>query len=67
MKKQNIIIIASILFMLIGFVCLAQSVPPPSPSGRTPGPPGDTVPIDGGVLLGILAGVFIGVKKLLKR
>ncbi|WP_233586833.1 PID-CTERM protein-sorting domain-containing protein [Formosa maritima] len=53
---------ASILFVLISFVCVAQSTPPPP---MPPPPPG--LPIDGGVLAGLFLGVFIGVRKLLKR
>lgn len=64
MKIQNKKTIASILFVLISFVCLAQgsgNPPPPTP----PPPPG--FPIDGGVM-GVLAlGLLYGVKKLLRK
>ncbi|MBU3820500.1 hypothetical protein KO566_00375 [Flavobacteriaceae bacterium XHP0103] len=60
-KKRKI---ASILFVLIiSTVCLAQGdgLPPPGP---TP-PPG--LPIDGSVLVGLVVGLFYGVKKILKN
>ncbi|MEN3323739.1 hypothetical protein VP395_08370 [Mariniflexile soesokkakense] len=57
---QNKRIIASILFVLISFVCVAQGGPPP------PGPPPPVgLPIDGGVLMGVCVGLFYGAKKLL--
>lgn len=55
---QNKRIIASVLFVLISLVCFAQDPPPPGP----PVPPG--FPIDGGVLLGVIVGLFYGVKKM---
>jgi len=60
MNIQNKRIFASILFVLISFVCVAQKVPPPP----TPPPPG--LPIDGGILLGFFVALFYGTKKLLK-
>jgi len=63
MKIQNKKTFASILFVLISFVCVAQGGMPPPPA--PPPPPG--FPIDGGVLAGLFIGVVIGVKKLLKR
>ncbi|HLV14573.1 MAG TPA: hypothetical protein VKY41_05285 [Xanthomarina sp.] len=63
MKIQNKKTFASILFVLISFVCVAQGGMPPPPA--PPPPPG--LPIDGGVLAGLFIGVVIGVKKLLKR
>ena len=62
MKIQNKKMVASILFVLISFVCIAQNTPPPP---VPPPPPG--LPIDGGVLVGLCIGIVIGVKKLLKR
>lgn len=59
MIMQNKRIIASILFVLISFVCAAAQGPPPP---ATP-PPG--LPIDGGVLIGVCVGLFYGAKKLL--
>ncbi|MFG6685256.1 PID-CTERM protein-sorting domain-containing protein [Mariniflexile sp. HNIBRBA6329] len=56
---QNKRIFASILFVLISFVCVAQGGPPP------PGPPPVGLPIDGGILAGICVGLFYGVKKLI--
>ncbi|WP_346881787.1 hypothetical protein [uncultured Algibacter sp.] len=54
-------IVTSILFVLIGFVCIAQApdtMPPPGP----PPPPG--TPIDGGLLYGMAFALFYGIKKL---
>jgi len=56
---QNKRIIASILFVLISFVCAAQ-MPPPGPPAPPPG-----LPIDGGVLMAMFVGLFYGAKKLL--
>ena len=59
---QNKRIIASILFVLISVVCVAQASPPP------PGaPPPFGLPIDGGVIFGLCCGLFYGAVKLLKR
>ncbi|OIQ23442.1 hypothetical protein [Lacinutrix sp. MedPE-SW] len=56
---------ASILFILISFVCAAQTPFDPPPPSQPPTPPG--TPIDGGLLfllvLGILYGAFIAYKK----
>lgn len=65
MGIQNKKIIASILFVLISFVCMAQRAgdgipPPPSP----PPPPG--LPIDGALPFLLLAGIFYGIKNKLK-
>ena len=62
MKIQNKEIIASILFVLISFVSVAQGFGPPPPS--PPPPPG--LPIDGGIIALLGLGIFYGVKKLLK-
>jgi len=64
MRVQNKKIIASILFVLISFVCVAQGSgmpPPPAP----PPPPG--LPIDGATTMVLLAGLFYGIKKTLKN
>ncbi|WP_370477316.1 PID-CTERM protein-sorting domain-containing protein [Tamlana flava] len=59
-------ILASILFVLISFICSAQGGPILPPPGTPPPPPG--LPIDGGVFLGMVFALFYGVKKLvLKR
>ena len=63
MTIQNKRIFASILFVLISFVCSAQGNMPPPP--LPPSFPG--LPIDGGVIIGACVGVFYGAKKLLKR
>lgn len=65
MGIQNKKIFASILFVLISFVCMAQRTsdsipPPPSP----PPPPG--LPIDGALPVLLLAGIFYGIKSKLK-
>ncbi len=59
---QNKKIVASVLFVLISFVCLAQTGGPPPPA--PPPPPG--LPIDGGVLGALVLGLLYGVKKLHK-
>jgi len=61
MKIQNSKIVASILFILISFVCVAQTGPPPP---QPPPPPG--LPIDGGVIFALIAGLFYGITRLLK-
>ena len=63
MKIQNKRLFASILFVLISFVCVAQEEPPP------PATPPVTVglPIDGGVFLGACFAIFYGVKKILGK
>ncbi|MFV9551788.1 hypothetical protein [Algibacter sp. PT7-4] len=61
MTIQNKRIIASILFVLISFVCAAQTLPEPPPPGPPP-PPG--FPIDGGILAGVMFALFYGIKKL---
>jgi hypothetical protein len=60
MNIQNKRIIASILFVLISFVCVAQKLPPPP----TPPPPVG-LPIDGGVLIGVFVAIIYGAKKML--
>ena len=62
MRIQNKKIIASILFVLISFVCIAQGSGPPPPS--PPPPPG--LPIDGGILALLGLGLVYGIKKLFK-
>jgi hypothetical protein len=62
MNIQNKRIVASILFVLISFVCMAQGKLPPPP---TPPPPPPGLPIDGGILMGVFVAVFYGVKKIL--
>lgn len=62
MKMPKIKIVASILLMLISFVCFAQAGVPPPP--MPPPPPG--LPIDGGVFTGLIAGLFYGAYRLFK-
>ncbi len=62
MALQNIRILASILFVLVSCVCFAQAPPPPAPP---PPPPG--LSIDGGVIVGLLAGLAYGVKRLMAK
>lgn len=59
MTEQNKKLFASILFLLISFICIGQEEPPP------PGPPAPGLPIDGGVLFGMIFALFYGVRKLL--
>ena len=63
---QNKRIFASILFVLISFVCMAQELPPPQgrPGGPPP-PPG--LPVDGMVLFVLVLGVIYGIKKRLEH
>jgi len=62
MRIQNKKTFASILFVLISFVCVAQNVPtPPAP----PPPPG--TPIDGGILICMVLGLIYGVSKMLRN
>jgi hypothetical protein len=61
MTIQKKRIIASILFVLISFVSLAQVTPPPPPPS---GPPPVGFPIDGGIFIGIVVALFYGVKKV---
>ncbi|MCL6293506.1 PID-CTERM protein-sorting domain-containing protein [Jejuia spongiicola] len=63
MTIQNKRIFASILFVLISFVCVSQGSGPPPPA--PPVPPG--TPIDGGLIAGACFALFYGAKKLLKR
>ncbi|TYA74244.1 hypothetical protein [Seonamhaeicola marinus] len=68
MTVQNRRIFASILFVLISFVCFSQTggekLPPvPGTPGGPVGPPG--FPIDGGVILGVIFALCYGAKKLL--
>jgi len=62
MKIQNKRLFASILFVLISFVCVAQKPPEPL---KPPGPPG--LPIDGWVLLGACFAILYGVKKIVNN
>lgn len=63
---QNKRIFASILFVLISFVCVAQGGGTPAPPPPLPPPPPGT-PIDGGIFAGACFALFYGVKKLLKK
>lgn len=62
MKMQYKRILASVLFVLISFVCVSQTLPPPGPP-----PPGPGFPIDGGVMSGIAFAIFYGVRKLVLK
>jgi len=52
--------LASILFILISFVCSAQNFPPPPQP--PPGPVG--LPIDSGLILLFVAGILFGIYKM---
>lgn len=71
MSIQNKKIIASILFVLISFVCVGQdgipALPPPQERGTMSGPPPPGLPIDGASAILIIAGLFYGIKKTLKN
>jgi len=62
MKVQNKRILTSILFVLISFTCVSQDIPPPGPTPPYGFPP---LPIDGGIISGIVFAIFYGVRKLL--
>ena len=64
MGIQNKKIFASILFVLISFVCMAQD--PPGPGGPPPPPPPGLAPIDGPLPFLLLAGLIYGIRKKLK-
>lgn len=64
MTIQNRRIFASILFVLISFVCVAQDGSPPPPGPPVP-PPG--FPVDGGVILGAVFALCYGAKKVLAQ
>lgn len=63
MRIQNKKILASILFVLISFVCVAQGDAPPPPA--PPPPPG--LPIDGMLPAAMLLALFYGIKKSFKK
>ena len=58
---QNKRIFASILFVLISFVCVAQGGDPPPPMP----PPPVGLPVDEGIFVLLLLGIFYGIKKVL--
>jgi hypothetical protein len=62
MRIQNKKILASILFVLISFVCVAQGSQPPPP--MPPPPPG--LPIDDALPVLFLMALFFGIVKKLK-
>ena len=57
LNKQTL---ASILFLLMSFVCVAGPMPPPP---GPPPPPG--LPIDGFLIYGVVIALIFGVKKIL--
>ncbi|OMP32380.1 hypothetical protein [Mangrovimonas xylaniphaga] len=63
MKVQNKKILASVLFVLVSFMCAAQELPPPEPKGTIP--PG--LPIDGLVPLLLALAGFYGVRMKIKQ
>ncbi|MEM5565719.1 hypothetical protein WNY78_11420 [Psychroserpens sp. AS72] len=63
MRIQNKKILASILFVLISFVCVAQGGDPPPP--MPPPPPG--LPIDGFTTLALVVGAYLGIKKTIQN
>jgi len=63
MRIQNKKIFASILFVLISFVCASQGGDPPPP--MPPPPPG--LPIDGFTSLALIVGCYLGIKKSIQN
>nr|WP_321221381.1 hypothetical protein [uncultured Psychroserpens sp.] len=63
MRIQNKKILASILFVLISFVCAAQGGDPPPP--MPPPPPG--LPIDGFTTFALVVGAYLGIRKTIKN
>lgn len=72
MTIQNKRIVASILFVLISFGCMASGLQgppdhannPPHPNGGPGAPPPPPFPIDGGIIVGLLIGLSYGAKKI---
>ncbi|WP_299129166.1 PID-CTERM protein-sorting domain-containing protein [uncultured Winogradskyella sp.] len=60
MKTKNIL--ASVLFLFMGIVCIAQVTTPPPPT--PPPPPG--LPIDSGIVVLFLVALSYGVYKTYK-
>jgi len=60
MQSKNML--ASIVFMFIGFISMAQGGTPPPP--MPPPPPG--LPIDGGVVVLFIAAIAYGIYKAYK-
>jgi len=63
MGIQNKKIFASILFVLISFVCTALQIPEP-PLGPPPPPPG--LPINTALPILLVVALFYGIKKKLE-
>ncbi|MGC6430400.1 MAG: hypothetical protein ACON5F_05105 [Jejuia sp.] len=64
MMIQNKRILTAALFVLISISCYAVDpgdLPPPGT------PPGPGLPIDAGVIIGLVVGLFYGGKKMLKK
>jgi len=61
MTIQNKRIFASILFVLISFVCMAQGMGDNPPPPRPPPPPG--LSLDVGIIVLFFIAVFYGIKK----
>ncbi|WP_034042497.1 hypothetical protein [Wocania ichthyoenteri] len=64
MTIQNKRTFASILFVLISYVCVAQGSGTPAPPPPLP-PPAPGLPINGGLFVGACFALFYGAKKLL--
>ncbi len=61
MRLRNKTLLASILFITISFVSMAQETPPPP---MPPPPPG--LPIDGYIPVVLILAILYGLKKSLK-
>ena len=57
-KNKYILCFTMLLFLLIASPMFAQTIPPPV---------GRELPIDGGILTLLFAGLFYGVKKSIKK
>lgn len=58
-KNKNILLLVALLFLVVPTVFAQQ---PPAPQQPPP-----QLPVDGGVIALVLAGLFYGIKKSLKK
>ncbi|MEM5540919.1 MULTISPECIES: hypothetical protein [unclassified Olleya] len=62
--KKNKTLIATVLFLIISIVGVAQIVTPPPPAQQVP-PVG--LPIDGNIIVLVVIGLLYGVYKLISK